>query len=71
MLFYTYTTFSFCELYTVCCGLDIGGFETEIEYLIIAPIYSRSFRKGDQACDYGGDVGGVKPPRNNFVMSKI
>ena len=33
--------FSFCELFTVCCGLDIGGFETEIEYLIIAPFYGK------------------------------
>ena len=31
--------FWFCELFTVCCGLDIGGFETLIEYLIATPIY--------------------------------
>ena len=35
----SYKMFSFCELFTVCCGLDIGGFETEIEYLITAPFY--------------------------------
>ena len=45
--------FWFCGLFTVYCGLDIGGFETLIEYLIATPIYRIIATEPCVSLDYG------------------